>query len=108
MRVLKISILKVQNIYPPPCVFFNIFSGINYPAGLEDVAKFSEQNPEIHIRAHLIYGSSAVNVFVGERTPQQTHNVDICFSEFLNYDNNEITGEKEREREREIALHSGK
>ena len=86
---------------PSPCVFFNIFSGINYPAGLEDVAKFSEQNPEIHIRAHLIYGSSAVNVFVGERTPQQTHNVDICFSEFLNYDNNEITGEKERERERE-------
>jgi len=34
-----------------------------------------------------------VNLFVGERTEQQKHYVDLCYSEFLNYSNSEITGE---------------
>lgn len=73
-------------------LFHCINLGIKYPAGLEDVAKFSEQNPSIHVRAHLIYGSSAVNVFNGERTADQTNIVDLAFSEFLDYSNYEIAG----------------
>ena len=70
--------------------------GIRFPAGLEDVAIFAEQNPELHIRVHLLYGESAITVWTGERTIHQKHFVDLCFSEFLNYSNHEIMGETKR------------
>ena len=68
------------------------WEGIKFPAGLEDISRFSDQNPHIHLRAYLIYGTSAVNVFVGPRTSDQIHFVDICFSEFHSYDTHEIMG----------------
>ena len=68
------------------------WEGIKFPAGLEDISKFSDQNPKIHIRAHLIYGASAVTVFVGERKKEQIHFVDVCFSEFHSFDTHEIKG----------------
>ena len=88
------SILKVQN----NCDLFKfstfLILGIEYPAGPAELTKFCAQNPHIHIRAHLIYGSSATNLFVGERTADQKRHVDLCYSEFLNYSNKEITGER--------------
>ena len=88
-----ISILKVQNIFELFLFSSCLILGINYPAGKDELRKFCLQNPDVHVRSHLIYGRSAVNLFVGERTEQQKHYVDLCYSEFLNYSNSEITGE---------------
>ena len=68
------------------------WSGIKFPAGLEDAALFSDNNPQIHLRAYLIYGSSAVNVFVGPRTRDQKYFVDIVFSEFHSFEDKELKG----------------
>ena len=68
------------------------WEGIKFPAGLDDVSRFSDQNPNIHIRAHLIYGSSATCVFIGQRTKEQKYFVDVCFSEFHSFDTHEIMG----------------
>ena len=68
------------------------WDGIKFPAGLDDVSRFSEQNPNIHIRAHLLYGSSATCVFIGQRIKEQKYFVDVCFSEFHSFDTHEIKG----------------
>ena len=68
------------------------WEGIQFPAGLEDISRFAEQNPKIHVRAHLIYGSSATCAFVGDRRKDQEHFIDLCFSEFHSFDTHEVCG----------------
>ena len=68
------------------------WEGIQFPAGLEDLSRFAEQNPKLHVRAHLIYGTSAQVAFVGDRRKEQEHFIDLCFSEFHSFDTHEVCG----------------
>ena len=68
------------------------WSGIRYPAGLDDLEVFAKNNPDVRLTAYNIQGDKITTIWREPRTESHKRFIHIAWSQHLNMTNLELEG----------------
>ena len=65
---------------------------VEFPAGLDDLKKFSESNSHVHVTAFLIDGNNMSIIYSDKKTRNHKEFIHIAYSESISRKTKELTG----------------
>lgn len=68
------------------------WSGISFPGGLEDLEKFTRQNPEVQINLFVDHAGKYYQIYKTERVNEDARVIHLLYVEGLNSRTSEVEG----------------